>query len=66
MTNTIGFSSEQDRDPELFLSSIKHLSCEEFDGHTDFEHLCPDDKLHWLSEIARFFYENRTGRESNE
>lgn len=50
---------EQATDHNIFRKSIERLSCEEFDGHTDFTLLSPDDKLHWLSEVARFYYEHR-------
>ncbi len=57
-----GADSQQDTDPDPFRKSIENLSCEEFDGHTDFACLSAEDKLHWLSEIARFFYEQHKGK----
>lgn len=62
MSNLSGpdFESQAEADP--FSKSIKHLSCEEFDGHTDFLLLSPEDKLNWLSEVARFFYNHHSKR----
>ena len=65
MTTITDKGSEQSMDP-IFRKSIEHLSCEEFDGHTNFALLSPEDKLHWLSEIARFLYEHRKGQKLHE
>lgn len=59
MTKKTEAQPEQPMDQNTFRKSIEHISCEEFDGHTDFALLSPDNKLHWLSEIARFYYEHR-------
>lgn len=38
---------------------ISHLRPEDFDGHTDFQLLSPDQKLMWLSQAVQFFFENK-------
>jgi hypothetical protein len=58
------FDNQTGIDP--FSKSIEHLSCEEFDGHTDFLLLSPEDKLTWLSEVARFFYDHHSNRVNDE
>jgi len=47
---------------ELDLSKLKP---EDFDGHTDFDKLTPDQKLEWLSSAVQFYYEyGKWGKES--
>jgi hypothetical protein len=35
---------------------IKNLSQEDFDGHTEFNRLTPEQKLAWLSQAVQFYY----------
>jgi hypothetical protein len=35
---------------------IKNLSQEDFDGHTEFFTLTPEQKLIWLSQAVQFYY----------
>ena len=32
------------------------LKSEDFDGHTDFRNLTPEQKLTWLSQAVQFYY----------
>jgi hypothetical protein len=66
MNNFTGPDFEKPSDSDAFSQSLKHLSCEEFDGHTEFFRLSPEDKLKWLSEIARFFYDHHSKRITDE
>ncbi|MFP4014181.1 MAG: hypothetical protein ACLFVQ_08870 [Chitinispirillaceae bacterium] len=44
-----------------FADSIRFLSSEDFDGHTGFSGMSPEERLMWLSQAAQFFHEhNRT------
>jgi hypothetical protein len=62
LSNLAGPDFENQSGADPFTKSIKHLSSEEFDGHTDFLSLSPEDKLTWLSEVARFFYDHHSNR----
>jgi hypothetical protein len=35
---------------------LNHVKPEDFDGHTEFRKMSPEQKLRWLSEGAKFFY----------
>ncbi len=41
---------------ESFCAILEKTSPSDFDGHTDFEKLTPEQKLLWLSESAKFFF----------
>jgi hypothetical protein len=62
MSKLKGPDFEKQTNADHFLKSIQHLSCEEFDGHTDFLSLSPEDKLNWLSAVARFYYDHHSNR----
>jgi hypothetical protein len=62
LSNLSGPDLDPQAEADTFSKSIKHLSYEEFDGHTDFLLLSPEDKLNWLSEVARFFYDHHSNR----
>jgi len=47
-------SNVQLRERESFLRCIEHTTCEDFDGHTEFEALTPEQKLMWISQCAQF------------
>jgi hypothetical protein len=42
-----------------FEETLTRLDSKDFDGHSDFSALTPEQKLAWLSNIARFLYEIR-------
>ncbi len=39
---------------EFFRSCLCHATEGDFDGHTEFQALTPDERLYWLSQCARF------------
>jgi hypothetical protein len=41
------------------------LESAEFDGHTEFTSMSPEQRLTWLSHIARFIFVARDSREGN-
>ncbi|MCS7211867.1 MAG: hypothetical protein RMI34_02980 [Chloroherpetonaceae bacterium] len=47
---------------EEFERILSTLKPEDFDGHTEFHRLTPEQKLMWLSQIAQFVVEARTFR----
>ena len=47
----------QNIDEKSFRSTLKNISKEHFDGHTDFIKLTPEQKLQWLSSAAQFYFE---------
>ena len=46
----------QSKDHE-FDALIARTSPEDFDGHTEFENFSAEERLAWLSQLARFVYE---------
>ena len=42
---------------DAFCALLEKTSPSDFDGHTDFAKLTPEQKLLWLSESAKFFHE---------
>ena len=50
-------SSTKLRERETFLRCIEQTSCEDFDGHTEFETLTPEQRLMWISQCAQFTVE---------
>jgi hypothetical protein len=38
-------------------NNFDNLKTEDFDGHTDFHKLTPEQKLMWLSQSAQFYYD---------
>ena len=44
-----------------FDEILQSLSPEDFDGHTDFEKLTLEERLAWLSNIARFLWAAKQG-----
>jgi len=54
---------------ELEISAVvpQFLNLEEadFDGHTEFASMSAEQRLTWLSHVARFILLARTSRESN-
>jgi hypothetical protein len=38
---------------------LKFVKPEDFDGHTEFQRMSPEQRLRWLSEGAKFFYDFR-------
>jgi len=44
-------------DMEEFLTLLDKTTPSDFDGHTDFDRLTPEQRLLWLSQCARFFAE---------
>jgi hypothetical protein len=41
---------------------LDRLATEDFDGHTEFARLTPEQRLAWLSGCAQFWYEARGNR----
>lgn len=44
-------------DIEEFRRLLAKASPSDFDGHTDFDRLTPEQRLLWLSQCAQFFSE---------
>jgi hypothetical protein len=44
---------------------VREPAPEDFDGHTEFDRLSPEQKLLWLSDAARFIHEARRIREQS-
>jgi hypothetical protein len=42
-----------------------NLEAADFDGHTEFAYMSAEQRLAWLSHIARFIFVARTSREGN-
>ena len=42
---------------DSFCATLDKTSPSDFDGHTDFEKLTPEQKLLWLSESSKFFFD---------
>jgi hypothetical protein len=42
---------------EDFKKVLDRLKPEDFDGHTEFHLLTPEQRLMWLSQAAQFWYE---------
>jgi len=40
-----------------FEHALAHCKPEDFDGHTEFYRLTPEQRLEWLCEAATFVYE---------
>jgi len=58
--NTDPLQQPTDNDLGDFVKTVQGLTPEDFDGHTDFMKLTPDDKLIWLSNAARFFFQQHS------
>jgi hypothetical protein len=39
-----------------FQTLLEKLTPEDFDGHTDFDKLTPEQRLAWLSDCAQFWH----------
>ena len=46
-------------DMEEFMELLDKTTPSDFDGHTDFDRLTPEQRLLWFSQCARFFTEVR-------
>ena len=44
-----------------FKKSLKDLRPEDFDGYTNFDKLTDEQKLEWLSNMAKFLWLSRQG-----
>jgi hypothetical protein len=42
---------------ENFERALAQCAPEDFDGHTEFHRLTPEQRLDWLSQVATFIYE---------
>lgn len=51
---------------EEFDRVFATLKPEDFDGHTEFHRLTPEQKLMWLSQVAQFVVETRARRNARE
>jgi hypothetical protein len=47
---------------EEFKKKIEGLTPSDFDGHTCFKELSPEQRLDWLAELVVFVYESRSFR----
>jgi hypothetical protein len=45
------------RPSEEFHRALAQCTREDFDGHTEFHRLTPEQRLEWLSQAATFVYE---------
>ncbi len=43
--------------PEEFGRALGRCTPEDFDGHTEFRHLNPEQRLEWLCQAATFVHE---------
>lgn len=41
-----------------FRARLKNIPAADFDGHTNFQGLTPDQKLEWLSGAVQFYFEH--------
>ena len=46
------------------LARFGDLQPEDFDGHTEFASMSPEQRLNWLSQVARFIFVVRNSREA--
>jgi len=44
------------------LALVGDLQPEDFDGHTEFASMSPEQRLNWLSQVARFIFVARDSR----
>jgi hypothetical protein len=44
---------------EDFERALARCAPEDFDGHTEFHRLTPEQRLDWLSQVATFIYEHK-------
>lgn len=49
---------------DLFRAQLAGLDERDFDGHTCFKELTPEQRLDWLAELAVFVHECRKARRS--
>ncbi len=54
--------NQKEFDRDEFDRILATLKPEDFDGHTEFHRLTPEQKLMWLSQIAQFVVEARSWR----
>jgi len=54
--------NQEEFDRNEFDRILATLKPEDFDGHTEFHRLTPEQKLMWLSQIAQFVVEARSWR----
>jgi hypothetical protein len=52
-----------DNHDESRSGMIREPDCSDFDGHTEFSRLTPEQRLEWLSGLVMFVYEARKLRE---
>ena len=52
--------NQEEFDRNEFDRILATLKPEDFDGHTEFHRLTPEQKLMWLSQIAQFVVEARS------
>jgi len=50
---------QSNNDYDRFLREIADLDAADFDGHTCFKDLTPEQKIDWLAELVLFVYECR-------
>lgn len=43
---------------EEFRRILEKCSDEDFDGHTEFANLTPEQRLNWLSQLVQFYVES--------
>jgi len=48
--------------PDELKEEIRKLDPSDFDGHTCFKELSPEQRLDWLAELVVFVYESRSFR----
>ena len=46
----------------LFRETISKLDTRDFDGHTCFKELTPEQRLDWLAELVVFVYESKNSK----
>jgi hypothetical protein len=56
------FPTKTPKDRAAKLALIRSLPEEDFDGHTNFKSLGPEQRLAWLSQSVRFAWEARKTR----
>jgi len=58
-------SKNSDDEYTRFRETISKLDSRDFDGHTCFKELTPEQRLDWLAELVVFVYETKNTRKGD-
>jgi hypothetical protein len=56
---------KEELESNAVVPQFLHLDEADFDGHTEFASMSAEQRLTWLSHVARFIFVARTSREAN-